>query len=118
LIRRIVRPGRDDPKEWEVIVKKGAGWAALMMLALCLVVTSFVDTDGDALTLDFPVVVLISPTPCVEARRDEEGEENGGEGERQTARQRERAFILHRGARRWKVVLQRWHRSFLGDPPI
>jgi hypothetical protein len=118
LIRRIVPLGRDDPKDPEVIVKTGARWAGLVMLAVCLVVTSVVDADGDPLTQDFPAIVLISPTPSVEATRAEEGEETDGEGERPRARRRERAFALHRGARRWKAVVQRWHRSFLGDPPI
>jgi hypothetical protein len=118
LLRRIVPSGQDDPKELEVIVKKGLSWAWVAILAVCLVVTLVIDTDGDALTQDFPAIVLVSPTACVEVTRDDEREESGGEGERQRGRRRERALTLHRTAYRWKAVLQRWHRSFLGDPPI
>ena len=100
-------------------MKKGLCWAGVVMIiAVCLVVTLVVDTDGDPLTQDFPSLVLVSPTPGVEATRGEERVETGREAERQRGRRRERALTLHRRACRWKAVLQRWHRSFLGDPPI
>jgi hypothetical protein len=119
LIRRIVPQGKDDPIGPEVIVKKGQSWVGVMMIiAVCLVVTLVVDTDGDPLTQDFPSIVLVSPTPGVEATRGEERVETGREAERQRGRRRERALTLHRRACRWKAVLQRWHRSFLGHPPI
>jgi hypothetical protein len=126
LLRRIVPPGKDDPIGPEVIVKKGQSWVGVVILVVCLVVilvvclvvTLVVDTDGDALTQDFPDIVLVSPTPSVEATRGEERVESGREAERERGRRRERVLTLHRTPCRWKAVLQRWHRSFLGDPPI
>jgi hypothetical protein len=99
----------------EAIVKKGPGRAIALLLIVCLMVACVVDTDGDPLTQDFPNVVLILPTASAEPTT---GEQADGEAEQQRAGRVERAITVHRAAHRWKAILERWHRSFLGDPPV
>jgi hypothetical protein len=86
------------------------------LVALGLVVALTFDADGDALTVDYPSVVLAT-APANDVTADVEDPE-GFRGEPVVGARTARVLAVHRACRRWMPTSRRWHRSFLADPPV
>jgi hypothetical protein len=77
----------------------------------------FVDHDGDPTSQDVPSVVLCVRPEIAERKQvaQETSDALEASGTRRASR---RVVSFLRASERWTLLLRRWHRSFLCDPPI